>query len=307
MGVGGGRGAGEGGLQFAETRYSVFGKTRYIVSSEADMTQQWRIETPQSIDVEGVRRLQVRLVGGRVDVVGRTEDAESGAAHIEVTRVDGPVVVTLADGVLQIAHEKLTWGGVLDWLGGGRRTHAVVSVSVPAQCPVQLGVVSADAVVSGIVAEATAVKSVSGDVTLDGLTSGVTARTVSGALETRRLDGNLDFTTVSGDLTVVAGSTSRLRANSVSGDLTLDLDVDGAGALDLRTVSGDVTLRLPDAAALAVDVATTSGSLQSEFDGLHTERRPGQARMSGSIGSGSGRLRATTVSGDVVLLARVRR
>jgi len=270
------------------------------------MTQQWSIETPQSIDVEGVRRLEVRLVGGRVDVVGRTEDAEAGAAHVEISTLDGPVVVTLSDGVLQIVHEKLTWGGVLDWLGGGRRTNAVVSVSVPAGCPVQLGVVSADAVVSGITAEATAVRSVSGDVTLDGLATSVSARTVSGTLETRRLAGDLDFTTVSGDLTVVDATTSRLRANSVSGDLTLDLVVDAESALDLKTVSGDVTVRLPGAAGLDVDVASTSGSLQSEFGGLWSERRPGQARMTGRIGSGVGRLRAKTVSGDVVLLSRAR-
>ena len=127
--------------------------------------QEWRVETPQSIDLEGVRRLEVRLVGGSVDVVGRTEDAESGAAQVEVTRVDGPLVVRLENGTLTVMHEKLSWGGILDWVGG-RRTHATVSVSVPVDCPVELGVVSADAVVSGIVADKTHVKSVSGDVTL---------------------------------------------------------------------------------------------------------------------------------------------
>ena len=46
---------------------------------------QWRIETPQSLDLEGVQRLEVRMVAGNVDVVGRTEDAESGAAQVEVS------------------------------------------------------------------------------------------------------------------------------------------------------------------------------------------------------------------------------
>ena len=114
--------------------------------------QQWRIEQPQSIDLEGVRRLQVRMVSGSVDVVGRTEDAEAGAAQVEVTEVAGPLLVTLENGTLTVTHERLTWGGLLDWVGG-RQASAVVSVSVPAGCPVELGVVSADAVVSGIAAD----------------------------------------------------------------------------------------------------------------------------------------------------------
>ena len=40
--------------------------------------QEWRIESPRSLDLEGVQRLQVRLVGGSIDVVGRTEDADLG-------------------------------------------------------------------------------------------------------------------------------------------------------------------------------------------------------------------------------------
>ncbi len=266
--------------------------------------QQWRIETPQSLDLEGVRRLEVRLVAGRVDVVGRTEDAESGAAHVEVSALKGPLVVILGDdGTLQIVHEKLTWGGIFEWLGG-RRTEAVVSVSVPSSCPVRLGVVSADAVVSGIVAETTEVKSVSGSVTLDDVRSGITAKTVSGDLETRRVGGPFDFDTVSGDLTVAGGRPSRLRATTVSGDVLLDLDTGAGGNLDLKTVSGDVTVRLPDGVGLDVDVASTSGSLESALPGLTLNRAPGSSRMSGHVGSGDGRLRARTVSGDVVLLTR---
>src|SRR5688500_11934802 len=132
--------------------------------------REWRIETPQSLDVDGVRRLEVRLVAGSVDVVGRTEDADAGAAQVEVSELEGPLLVTLENGTLTIAHEKLTWGGLFDWVSN-RRAAATVSVSVPNDCPVELGVVSADAVVSGIDADRTSVKSVSGDVTLDGVRS----------------------------------------------------------------------------------------------------------------------------------------
>ncbi|MDQ1618914.1 MAG: hypothetical protein QOE19_1483 [Actinomycetota bacterium] len=263
---------------------------------------QWRIDTPQSLDLEGVRRLNVRLVAGSVDVVGSSEGAESGAAHLEVSQVEGPLQVTLEGDTLTIAHERLTWGGLFDW-GGNRRATAVVSVSVPEGCPVELGVVSADAVVSGITA-ATKVKSVSGDVTLDGLRADISSQTVSGALETRHLHGDLHFTTVSGDLTVVDGSSSQVKAETVSGDVTLDLDVQPGARLNLSSVSGDVTMRLPESVSLQVDVKTLSGHLTSAFDGVRSESKPGRSTLRGSLGSGDGFLQAKTVSGDVTLLRR---
>jgi hypothetical protein len=265
---------------------------------------QWRIETPQSLDLEGVRRLEVRMVAGNVDVVGRTEDADSGAAQVEVSQLDGPLTVSLENGTLTIVHERLTWGGLLDGVGNNRRASATVSVSVPADCPVELGVVSADAIVSGISADRTAVKSVSGDVTLDGVRSDITAQTVSGDLESRRLAGTLRFTTVSGDLTVVRGETDQVKAETVSGDLTLDLDLLAGGRIDVSSVSGDLTVRMPETVGLTVDVKTMSGSLDSAFSGVQSERRPGKSSMRGTVGDGDGRLSAKTVSGDVTLLRR---
>lgn len=267
------------------------------------MQEQWRIETPQSIDLEGVRRLEVRMVSGSVDVVGRTEDVESGSAQVEVTEVDGPLVVTLVNGVLTVQHERLTWGGLLDWVGN-RKARAVVSVSVPADCPVELGVVSADAVVSGISSDRTAVKSVSGDVTLDGVRSDISAQTVSGDLETRQLAGSLSFSTVSGHLTVVAGSSHSVTAETVSGDVTLDVELGAGGRIDVSSVSGDVTVRVPDSAGVRVEVRTMSGSLESAFDGLHSERKPGSSKLLGQVGTGDGRFTAKTVSGNVTLLRR---
>ena len=264
---------------------------------------QWRIEKPQSLDLEGVRRLEVRMVAGNIDVVGRTEDAESGAAQVEVSDLEGPLTVTLEDGTLTIVHERLTWGGLFDWVGN-RKAEATVSVSVPHTCPIELGVVSADAVVSGIEAARTAVKSVSGDVTLDGVRSDITAQTVSGDLESRQLAGTLKFTTVSGELTVVDGRSDRVKAETVSGDLTLDLDLLAGGRIDVSSVSGDLTLRMPDDVGMSIDVKTMSGDVESAFDGVSRERKPGKISMHGTIGNGDGRLNAKTVSGDVTLLRR---
>ena len=263
---------------------------------------QWRIDTPQSIDLEGVRRLNVRMVAGSIDVVGSSEAAGTGGRTSRSASSRERSRSPSKGDTLTIAHERLTWGGLLDWVGN-HKASAVVSVSVPDACPVELGVVSADAVVSGITAD-TKVKSVSGNVTLDGVNADISAQTVSGDLETRHLEGKLHFTTVSGDLTVVAGSTSQVKAETVSGDMTLDLDVPPGARLDLTSVSGDVTLRLPESASLQVDAKTLSGSLDSAFSGVTRDGKPGRSTLRGNVGSGDGFLQAKTVSGDVTLLRR---
>jgi hypothetical protein len=53
-----------------------------------------------------------------------------------------------------------------------------------------------------------------------------------------------------------------------------------------------------------VELRSTTGRLQSEFDGLSSSRSPGANTLTGTLGSGAGRLQVTTVSGQVTLLER---
>ena len=59
---------------------------------------------------------------------------------------------------------------------------------------------------------------------------------------------------MSGDLTVVRGETDQVKAETVSGDLTLDLDLLAGERIDVSSVSGDLTLRMPETVGLTVDV-----------------------------------------------------
>jgi hypothetical protein len=276
-------------------------KSRYIASEETPVAQKWSLEEPRTLDLTGVRRLSLRIVSGEAEVVA-SEGVET--ARVELHELDGPPLrVELDDhGVLTVAHEKLTWGGLLDWITGPHKASAHVSVSLPAGVDVELGVVDADATVSGVTG-ATAVKSVSGEVTLDGCSGEIAAQTVSGSLESRDLEGRLRFTSVSGELTVVGGSTTGVRAESVSGGLVLDL-LEASGDLALKTVSGDVTVRLPTAPSVEVDTVSVSGRMTASGYALTDDGKPGRRRMRGSIGAGDTKLQAKTVSGDVTLLAR---
>jgi DUF4097 and DUF4098 domain-containing protein YvlB len=175
---------------------------------------------------------------------------------------------------------------------------------VPADCPTQLGVVNASAIVSGISASISA-KSISGDITLDGVTGNVDAKTVSGDVEARGLDGEVAFNSVSGGLTLAGGAVSKLAAKTVSGQVTADIELRDGGGLKVSTVSGDVAVRVPASASARVDLKSASGRVRSSFDGLAAApgRRP--TAMSATIGSGSADLTVSSMTGDVTLLARV--
>lgn len=259
----------------------------------------WTIDTPRELTFEEVTGLAVRIAAGHVDVV-----ATSGQPRLEVSTIEGPpLLVEHTSGRLTVHYEDEGPGGILRWLRPFERRTATISLAVPPDCPVDLGVASAAAVVSGIEARA-AVRSASGDITLAGLSGDVTVQAASGDVEARGLAGSLDIGTVSGDLTVAEVSSERLKGKTVSGRLTVDLDSSPEARVELGSVSGDVAVRLPDRADLTVDLRSVSGQVGAAFDGLTRRRQPGRVKAHGRIGSGSGRLAANTVSGNIALLRR---
>lgn len=263
----------------------------------------WSIAEPRKLTFDDpVTALHVRVVNGAVNVVGTEEEH----ARLEISDVEGPpLVVTQEDGVLTVAYEDLPWTGFLKWLdpkNRGRR--AVVSLAVPAGSSVEVGVVGAGAVVSGIRGR-TEVRGVTGDTTLVGLSGVVRGETVSGSLEAQAVTGDLRFHSVSGDLTVVEGAGSSVRAESVSGDMVLDLDPSGKPTdIRLATVSGEIAIRLPHPADAKVEANTASGAVSNAFEDLRVSGMWGAKKITGTLGAGTGTLRATTVSGAIALLRR---
>ncbi len=263
---------------------------------------EWSVAEPKELAFdEPVKELRIRIVNGTVNVVGTDE----GPARLEVSEIEGPpLLVTHRKGVLTVAYEDLPWKGFLKWLD--RRTwcrSAVVSLAVPAGTRLEAGVVGAAAVVSGLDGP-TEVKGVSGDTTLVGLAGPVRAHTVSGSVEAQALTGDLRFNSVSGDLTVVEAGSS-VRADSVSGSMILDLDPAGGPTdIGLTSVSGEIAIRLPHPADARVEANTASGTVSSAFEDLRVGGGWGAKRITGRLGAGNGRLKATTVSGSIALLRR---
>ncbi|MET7603167.1 DUF4097 family beta strand repeat-containing protein [Streptomyces avermitilis] len=264
---------------------------------------EWSVAEPRKLTFDDpVTALHVRIVNGTVNVVG----TEESSARLEVSAIEGPpLTVTQKDGTLTVAYDDLPWKGFLKWLDRkGWRRSAVVSLAVPLRTRVEVGVVGAGAVVSGIDGP-TEVKGVTGDTTLVRLSGPVHASTVSGSVEAQGVTGDLRFSSVSGDLTVVEGSGSSVRAESVSGSMIVDLDpADRPTDIHLSNVSGEIAIRLPHPADMEVEANTASGTVSNAFEDLRVSGPWGAHKITGRLGSGSGKLKAMTVSGSIALLRR---
>lgn len=271
----------------------------------------WTVDVPTALDFDDVTELNVRLIGGTVAVLASDdprsspEGASAGAprAGLTVTELSGrPLQVSHENGVLTVSYESLTWEGLLGLLKP-RKDSATVTITVPSECPVQLGVLSASAVVAGLHAGA-AVRGMSGDITLDGVTGSVSAETLSGELAGCDLDGEIRFKSMSGGLTLAGGAVDSLMVDTMSGQVTADIALGSRGSVQVKTMSGEVTLRLPADSDANVHLHSTSGPVRTEFETLRTIKAPASHTVSGNVGAGteSGHVSVTTMSGAVTLL-----
>ena len=258
----------------------------------------WTVDAPKRLDFDDVTALNVRLMAGSVAVL-----ASDDRPSMTVTELKGrPLQVTQEGGELTISYESLTWEGILGFLKP-KHDSVAVTIIVPADCPIQLGVLSASAIVSGLRSGA-AVKGMSGDVTLDGVTGNVEAETMSGEIAARDIDGEVRFKSMSGGLVLADGWLDRLEANTMSGQVAADVTLRAGGDVHVTTMSGDVTLRLPAGSDAQVRLQSTSGAVRSDFDSLRTFHAPASRTVSGNVGAGTGHVSVTTVSGSVTLLRR---
>lgn len=258
--------------------------------------EKWLIDSEKTIDFELVRHLKVSLIGGQVDIVAHDEPG----ARVEVRDVRGkPLSVTFEGDTLEVDHPQLRWDNFLDvFKGFTGNARARVSILVPRDVSLKFGVVSADALISGITEDA-AISTVSGNVVVDRIYGDLELNSVSGEIAVRDHYGNIAAKSINGNLTA-SGEVLKLTGNTVSGDVFLDL----GGIPDVvrvKTVSGNVTLRLEAGAPAQYRVNTVSGTLQLD-DTQITSVRGSYSGKYGDLHKRWVEFSATTVSGDVVVM-----
>lgn len=201
----------------------------------------------KTFDLDGVERLKVSLLKGRIDVIGHDDES----CRLEITKVKGsPVNVSFDGHRLVIANDDKVSNGVLSFLGihvsfgGVPRTmtaRADVSLLVPRDVAAKISTISGDALISGLTCGAK-LDTVSGTLLSDGVSGALNMDTVSGKVEARNHHGSVRAKTVGGDV-VVSGNCTDVSAEAVSGNLY----VDAFGAperIRYHAVSGSMAVRL---------------------------------------------------------------
>ncbi|MCU1417777.1 MAG: hypothetical protein JWP32_1951 [Schumannella sp.] len=261
--------------------------------------EKWLVDGPKTIDIESARSLKVGLIGGQIDIVAHDEPG----VRVEVHSVSGKDLKVSIDGdTVEIDHPQLGWDNWLDvfksWTG---RARADVSVMVPRDIRVKLGVVSASALLSGVNEDAS-LSTVSGDLVIDSVSGDLVLNSVSGEITVRNHYGRIGANSVSGDITA-AGTLHRFAADSVSGAIMIDT-ADIPDEIRVNTVSGAVTVRLGADVPASYALNTVGGKLQigdHSITGI-------KGRYSGKWGELDKRwtdLRVNTVGGDVSVLRAV--
>ena len=189
-------------------------------------------------------------------------------------------------------------------------------IKVPAGVTIEAEGVSADVRVRGMRGPVTAesvsgdvridvesatvkASSVSGDVSVDAPATDARVNSVSGDVSVRRVKGEVRAESVSGDLHIQASELKSLEAETVSGDLELDLELARDAEVSVETLSGEVRVALPTEPDGQVRVETFSGEIRSPWWTLHEDDK--EFRRDGS---GKGRLRLHSFSGDIVVHKR---
>ena len=267
--------------------------------------EKWIIHPGETrvIDIENVRSLKVGLVAGQIDVIAHDEPG----ARIEVHGVTVKDLRIEVNGdLLEIDHPQLRWDNFLEVFrnfgSGGPR--AEISVAVPRAVALNLGVVSASALVAGLHSD-TSLNTVSGDIIVDGLTGDLRVNAVSGDVQVRGLEGSLSANSVSGDI-AATGALSRASIDTVSGAMLVDSSGD-TSSVNLNTVSGNATVRLDDGYPANYVVRSVSGRVQVDGEvrsGRGTGPTTNFVGAAGELSGSFADVRVNTVSADVTVLRR---
>jgi putative adhesin len=125
----------------------------------------------------------------------------------------------------------------------------------------------------------------------------ITAHSISGSISVRDIRGELSLESVSGNVSIAGGGRVS-TAKTVSGNVEIagtDLD----GALDASSVSGNVTLRKSKARRLALTTISGNVEIDDvECPRLEAKSVSGTVQLSGSLTS-DGRYDLTSHSGDI--------
>jgi len=93
-----------------------------------------------------------------------------------------------------------------------------------------------------------------------------------------------------------------ISIETASGNVTVDLEDAISGTLNVRTVNGNALIAVPDGSDCRVSLSTLRGNVHSGLP-LEDEARA-DSRITGRLGSGTGTLDVSAVTGNITLELR---
>lgn len=254
--------------------------------------------------------------------------------RIEVRVWDRPEVHvggTLGEGVEKLVIEgsrdrlvvRAQYPKRIGWGSGSRTEPTTLLLKVPTLASLDIESVAADVDVSGTAGRALQVEnvsggvsiagaprkaqieSVSGDLTLTLNSDEVQVESVSGDIRLRgRLDGEIRAETVSGNLTVDSRGerVRRISSATVSGDVRMQVALAPGGVIRAESVSGDLTLVLPRSLSARATGESFSGNLRAAGASVEKPKYGPGSSFSHRYGDGDGEIRIETFSGDAELI-----
>jgi DUF4097 and DUF4098 domain-containing protein YvlB len=270
------------------------------------------VEVDRTMDASPDGHVDITNISGSVEVNGWSRD------EVEVTGTLGKNVEELVferNGDKIIIKVKVP-------RRKSRGIETELSVSVPEQSSIDVGAVSADIDVADVRGEQrlhtvsgdvetestggdVTAESVSGDVEVSGnrIDGETHASTVSGDVTLFRMAGSVSTETVSGDIVIDEGSFSRVDFSAVNGELVFQSELRKDGRLAAETVNGDVDIELVGDVSARIDVSTFNGRIRNCFgpEPKRTSKYAPGWNLSFTEGDGKGRIDISTMNGGVSL------
>lgn len=269
-------------------------------------------EVGQTLDADPRGRVTISNLAGSVEVRGWDRN------QVEVTGTIGEDVEELI--FTRDGRETLIKVKVPERKRGRLDVTTNLVVRIPEGSSLEVSTVSADIEVQAVRGEQE-LQSVSGDVTTQGFAADVQAETVSGDVEITgsgkdaawelssvsgdveadNVSGTLAAEVVSGDIDVQNGSFSRIRLETVNGDIRFAGTLRKDGKMDVETVNGGVEIDFAGEVSARFDIETFNGRIRNCF-GPKPERSsrhgPGW-ELRFKEGEGEGRVSVSTLNGSL--------
>ncbi len=156
-------------------------------------------------------------------------------------------------------------------------------------------------------------KNLSGKVSLSSVSGSIRDRQSSGRLKLRVVSGEIDaqsaakevlIENVSGDIEVTLSDIDELTVSNVSGDFSGSLSLNDNGTVKMSSVSGRLALKLQKGVQAGFRLSANAGGdiINKITDQKAKEARYGpSSKLRFETGSASANVRASTVSGDIIV------